>query len=206
VRTRAASLLSLSLLGAAFMLAGCPSADAPPPPPREPKSEPLVIGKTPSAPPLAIASSEKPAGPDESGRVARGNAPAIWLDSFTTPGKVSIPANKVVLITFWATWCMPCTQAFPKMQDLYAKYKGRGFEIAAISVDDEKAAILPFVRQHGVQFPVGWDEGHKITDQYKPSTMPTDILVDRAGNIFKTHLGYHDGEEVEIEREIQSLL
>ena len=101
---------------------------------------------------------------------------------------------------------LKATMAFPKLQELYVKYKASGLEIAAISVDDEKKGIVDFAKAHGpAKFPVGWDDGKKVAAAYKPESMPTTIIVDKEGNIAHTHKGYHDGESDEIEREIKAL-
>jgi peroxiredoxin len=63
-----------------------------------------------------------------------------------------------------------------------------------------------FAKTYGVTFIVGWDEDKAIARAYKPETMPSSYVVDRRGFVRFAHLGYHDGEEVEVEREIKDLL
>lgn len=173
-------------------------------PPKVPEPQPLVIGKSPPAPitvdPKSVRAESSPL--EES----TGSAPRVSLDSITTPGKVFIPAGKVVVVHFWATWCMPCTRSFPALQALYTKLRARGLEVIAVSVDDEKDGIADFAKRHGATFPVGWDEGHKVTEGYKVQSMPSTYVIDRRGSIVNTHAGYHDGEEHELEREIGALL
>jgi thiol-disulfide isomerase/thioredoxin len=139
--------------------------------------------------------------------MARGpKAPPISLDSVTTSGKVTVPAGKVVIVDFWATWCEPCKKSFPKLQELYVKYKASGLEIAAVSVDDDNEGIAEFAKANGgATFPVGWDSGKKIAAAYTPEAMPTTIIVDKSGRIARTFKGYHDSEIDEIEREIKAL-
>lgn len=133
-------------------------------------------------------------------------APTFSADAMNTSGKVAIPPGKVTIIDFWATWCEPCKKSFPKYQELYVKYKASGLEIVAVSVDDEKDKIPDFIKNYGAKFPVGWDNGHKVADKYKPENMPTAFVLDKQGVVRFIHKGYHDGEEVELEKEIKGLL
>jgi peroxiredoxin len=123
--------------------------------------------------------------------------------------RVTIQPGKVTLVDFWATWCQPCQKSFPKYQDFYVKYRSSGFEIAAVSVDDEdkKSEIPTFAKQYGVKFPVGWDEGHKIADCYKLPGMPTAFLVDKKGVVRLIHNGFRgDDDAKKLEEEIKKLL
>lgn len=120
--------------------------------------------------------------------------------------KMTIDKGKVTIVDFWATWCEPCKKSFPKYQELYVKYKSSGLEILALSVDDEKKDIPDFIKTYGAKFPVGWDEGHKIADCYKPPSMPSAYVIDKDGIIKHVHYGYHDGEEKDLEKEIKALL
>ena len=198
---RGSGLAALLALAALVALAACTPPAAPKP---VTPAEPLVIGKSPPA--TAVASDRPPPAGDESGRFPRGKAPVISLYSLTTATKVRVPAGRVVVVHFWATWCAPCNKSFPALQALYVKYNDRGLEVAAIAVDDEKGGVANFAKQHGVTFPVAWDEGHKVTEQWKVQSMPSTMLVDKAGNLVATHSGWHDGEEAELEKELAGLL
>jgi thiol-disulfide isomerase/thioredoxin len=134
------------------------------------------------------------------------NASTFSLSSINGGNKMGVEKGKVTIVDFWATWCEPCKKSFPKYQELYVKYKASGLEIVAVSVDDEKKDIPDFIKTYGAKFPVGWDEGHKIAECYKPSSMPTAFVIDKNGVVKHLHNGYHDGEEKELEKEIKNLL
>jgi cytochrome c biogenesis protein CcmG, thiol:disulfide interchange protein DsbE len=131
------------------------------------------------------------------------------LPAMNGAGKVAIAPGKVTLVDFWATWCGPCQKSFPKYQELYVKYKSSGLEIAAVSVDndEDKGKIAGFAKTYEAKFPVGWDEGHKLADCYKPPNMPSAYVVDKKGVIRFVHNGYKGDEEAKkLEEEIKGLL
>jgi cytochrome c biogenesis protein CcmG, thiol:disulfide interchange protein DsbE len=116
--------------------------------------------------------------------------------------------GQVVLVDFWGTFCDPCRKSFPKLQALSDKYSGQGFKVVGISEDepDDKDKIAGFADNLGAKFSLAWDENKSIAHSYKPETMPTSFLIDKRGVVRYAHVGYHDGEEIELEREIQELL
>ena len=132
-------------------------------------------------------------------------APTFTIDSMNGAGKMTVAPGKVTIVDFWATWCEPCKKSFPKLQELYVKFKASGLEIVAISVDDEKNGITDFAKTHGAKFPVGWDDGKKIAEKWKPENMPSSYIVGKDGVVKHVHRGYHDGEENEIEKELKAL-
>lgn len=136
------------------------------------------------------------------------HAPSLSIDSLSTSGKASIAPGKVTLVDFWATWCGPCRESFPKYQELYTKYKSRGFEIIAVSVDEDsdKGKIPDFIKAKGAKFPVGWDKGHALAECWKPNVMPTAFLIDKKGVVRQIHAEWHNGNEKELEEQIKSLL
>jgi cytochrome c biogenesis protein CcmG, thiol:disulfide interchange protein DsbE len=115
--------------------------------------------------------------------------------------------GQVVLVDFWGTFCQPCKKSFPKLEELNSKYGGRGFHVIGISEDeeDDKDKIPSFAETYGAKFPLAWDNDKSIARQYKPDTMPTSFLIDKKGVVRFAHVGFHDGEEVEIAKEIQGL-
>jgi peroxiredoxin len=125
-------------------------------------------------------------------------------------GTVSLKAlrGKVVLVDFWGTFCEPCKKSFPKLQDLNTKYGTSGLQIVGISEDevDDKDKIPGFASTYGAKFALGWDEDKSVARKYKPETMPSSFLIDKKGVVRFAHVGYHDGEEVQVEKEIQQLL
>jgi peroxiredoxin len=116
--------------------------------------------------------------------------------------------GKVVLIDFWGTFCEPCKKSFPKLQDLNTKYSSSGLRIVGVSEDesDDKDKIPGFGDTYGAKFPLAWDGDKSIAKHYKPETMPSSFIIDKKGVVRYAHVGYHDGEEVEVEKEIKELL
>jgi thiol-disulfide isomerase/thioredoxin len=141
------------------------------------------------------------------GKIDIGKPTASFALSAVNGGnKIAVDKGKVTIVDFWATWCEPCKKSFPKYQELYVKYKASGLEIIGVSVDDEKRDIPDFIKSYGAKFPVGWDEGHKIADCFKPSNMPSAYVIDKNGVVRFVHTGFRPGEERELEKEIKSLL
>ncbi|MGH7295711.1 MAG: peroxiredoxin family protein [Polyangiaceae bacterium] len=125
-------------------------------------------------------------------------------------GKVSLSdlRGKVVLVDFWGTFCEPCKKSFPKLEDLHTKYGASGLAIVGISEDEseDKQSIPAFAQNYGAKFTLGWDEDKAAAHSYRPPTMPSSFIIDKKGVVRYVHVGYHDGEEVEVEKEIKGLL
>ena len=135
-------------------------------------------------------------------------APDFAAASVNGKGKAAVKAasGKVLIVDFWATWCEPCKKSFPKLEDLYVKYKASGMEMIAVSEDDENSGISDFGSNFGAKFPLVWDDGKAIAAKWKPKSMPSTFIVVKKGIVRFVHFGYHDGEEGEIEKEVKSLL
>ena len=136
-------------------------------------------------------------------------APSFSVQTANGKGKVSLSSlkGKVVVVDFWATWCGPCKESFPKLQELYTKYQSSGVEMVGLSEDDENQGIAEFGQAHGsVKFPIGWDDGKSIAGQYHPPTMPTTFVVDKNGIVRFAHVGYHDSDQDELDKEIKGLM
>ena len=136
-------------------------------------------------------------------------APGFDMATVNGKGKVSTGSvnGKVVIVDFWATWCEPCKKSFPKLQDLNVKYKTSGLTIIGFSEDDDNSGIKEFGTTYGAEFPLVWDGPDKpLAGKWNPGSMPSTFIVDRKGVVRFIHRGYHDGEEVEIEKEVKGLL
>lgn len=114
----------------------------------------------------------------------------------------------VVVVDFWGTFCGPCKQSFPKLEGLHARYAERGLRVLGISEDeaDDKARIPTFAATYGAKFAIAWDEDKSIARLYKPETMPSTFVIDRKGIVRYAHVGYHEGDEQQLEKEVKGLL
>jgi thiol-disulfide isomerase/thioredoxin len=137
-----------------------------------------------------------------------GPAPGFQLSG---RGGKSIDLNQfkgqVVMINFWATWCGPCRQEMPLLEDIYKKYKPMGFTMLGVNVEpDSKAAEAWLAQQKPVSFPIAFDVDSKVSKLYKVAGMPSTVFVDRKGNVRIVHRGYKPGDENIYLTQIRSML
>jgi thiol-disulfide isomerase/thioredoxin len=134
-------------------------------------------------------------------------APELSIQTLNDKGKIDLSGmqGKVVVVDFWATWCGPCKQSFPKLEAMSKKVSDK-VVIVGVSVDDEKKGIVEFAKENGASFAIGWDEGHSIANRWKVGTMPTTFIVDATGKVRHIHDGYHDGETDVMEKELNALV
>ncbi len=112
----------------------------------------------------------------------------------------------VVMINFWATWCGPCRQEMPLLDDLYNRYNRVGFNLLGINIDDDPRRAMKMVEDLGVSFPVLFDDSKAVSKLYQVEAMPVTVLVDREGTIRYVHHGYKPGYEEHYLTEIRTLL
>jgi thiol-disulfide isomerase/thioredoxin len=137
-----------------------------------------------------------------------GPAPAFQL---TGRGGKAIDLNQfrgqVVMINFWATWCGPCRQEMPLLEDIHKKYKAMGFTMLGVNVEPDSAAAEAWLsKQKPVTFPIAFDTESKVSKLYKVAGMPSTVFVDRKGNVRTMHKGYKPGDENFYLTQIRSML
>jgi len=115
--------------------------------------------------------------------------------------------GKVVLLNFWATWCMPCRAEMPGMETIWKKYKDQGLVIAAISVDEgSPKRIETFSKLLDLSFPILLDPESEVSDLYKVSNMPTSFLIDRNGKIISRIVGTEEWTSPEAIQLVEDIL
>jgi thiol-disulfide isomerase/thioredoxin len=135
-------------------------------------------------------------------------APAVELPSLGEPETVTLAslAGKVVYLDFWASWCGPCRVSFPQLEEIRTEFAERGFEVFAISVDEERADALEFLAEVPVSYPVVHDAEGITPQAYQPIGMPTGYLIDRSGVVRHVHKGYKKSDGEKLRSEIINLL
>ena len=137
-----------------------------------------------------------------------GPAPGFTLAS-NAGQQVSLASlkGKVVMVNFWATWCVPCRQEMPHLQALYERYNSLGFELLAVNVEKDNAeGARKWLEETPVTFPVLFDTKNEVTKRYKVQTMPSTVLVGRDGTMRFIHHGYKPGYENEYQTQVRALL
>ena len=116
--------------------------------------------------------------------------------------------GQVVMINFWATWCGPCRQEMPLLEDIYKKYKPMGFTMLAVNVEPDSKAAEAWLGKLAkpVSFPVAFDVDSKVSKAYNVAGMPSTVFVDRKGNFRVMHKGYKPGDENFYLTQIRSML
>jgi len=114
---------------------------------------------------------------------------------------------KVVMVDFWASWCEPCKQSFPVMEELHQHYSKDGLVIIAVNVDENRADMEAFLKKNAVTFAVLRDANQKLVERAGVATMPTSFLIDKDGKVRFLHNGFRGAEtKKKYDEEIQSLL
>ena len=138
---------------------------------------------------------------------ASGPAPAFQLDAVTGEAtNLSQFKCQVVMLNFWATWCGPCQQEMPLLEQMYKKYKPAGFTLVGVNVDKEAPPVRALLAKRPVSFPVLLDPASQVSRAYHIDEMPSTVLIDRKGNIRYLHRGYKPGDENEYQDRIRQLI
>ncbi|HET8800231.1 MAG TPA: TlpA disulfide reductase family protein [Marinobacter sp.] len=114
--------------------------------------------------------------------------------------------GEVVMLNFWASWCGPCRQEMPLMDDLYAQYKDLGFTILAVNVDENREEAHRFLDSVPVDYPILYDPESTVSELYEVQAMPTTVMIDRDGNARYVHYGFQSGYEDDYEAQIRELV
>jgi len=134
-------------------------------------------------------------------------APDFALKSSTGENlRLSEYRGDVVMINFWATWCGPCRQEMPLLDQLYTRYERVGFSLLGVNIDDDSSRAMDMIRELGVSFPVLFDARKEVSKLYNVDAMPVTVLVDREGVVRYVHKGYKPGYEEKYLDQIRSLL
>ncbi len=114
--------------------------------------------------------------------------------------------GEVVMLNFWASWCGPCRQGMPVLDEMYERYHKVGFELLGVNIDRDPLRAADMVRVLGVSFPVLFDERKEVTRLYHVEDMPVTMLIDRSGVVRYVNHGFEPSSEAKYVEQIRTLL
>jgi cytochrome c biogenesis protein CcmG/thiol:disulfide interchange protein DsbE len=138
--------------------------------------------------------------------VAAEAAPHFTLP--TSAGTLSLAdlKGKVVYLDFWASWCPPCRQSFPWMNEMETRYARQGLAVVAVNLDKDRTLAEKFLKEVPADFTVAFDPEGRVADSYHVPGMPSSFIIDRNGKIQVVHIGFQEKDSSDLEARLRSAL
>jgi peroxiredoxin len=143
-----------------------------------------------------------------SGTAVGEQAPDVEFNALKDSGSIKLSElrGKVVLLDFWASWCAPCQEELPLLDDMSTRLKSKGIEIVGLSIDENKADAERFLtRKSSWALTLGHDPEQKVADAFKPPKMPTSYVIDRKGIVRQVNAGFERADAKKIEAQLVDL-
>ena len=136
-----------------------------------------------------------------------GPTPGLELQELDGRGhRLADYGGKVVLVNFWATWCVPCRDEMPSMQRLKEKLAGMPFEVLAVNLDEPEARVRKFLSQMKVDFTVLLDPEMKAAKAWNARILPASFVIGPDGRIRYSVVGELDWSHDQVVSRISELL
>lgn len=114
--------------------------------------------------------------------------------------------GRMIYVDFWASWCEPCKQSFPFMNNLKQQFEGKGVSIIAITVDRDLIDAKNFLKEHSASFLIAHDTDGKCAQEMAVKGMPSSYIMNKKGEILYSHKGFRPSDSEKITKQLQQLL
>ncbi len=114
--------------------------------------------------------------------------------------------GKIILLDFWASWCVPCREELPLLDNLQKVYGKKKFQVLAVNIDNKPRNALKFMQDYSIKLFSLWDETKQVVEAYDVETMPTSLIIDKDGIIRYIHSGFKPRDIEKYKEEIEILL
>ncbi len=131
--------------------------------------------------------------------------PDIELPGASMP-RISSLLGKVVYLDFWASWCGPCKQSFPWMNDMQKKYEAKGLQVLAINLDAKRGDADAFLAANPALFALAYDAKGDSAKRLGVKGMPTSVLIGADGKVLYVHQGFNNEERNELESRLTAAI
>lgn len=120
--------------------------------------------------------------------------------------RLSEHRGQVVMINFWASWCGPCRQEMPVLDELQQRYSKAGFTVLGVNVEQDSGQAVQLLQGMNLSFPILFDPKSVVSKLYDVKAMPSTVMIDRDGNMRYLHRGYKPGYEDQYREQIKELI
>ena len=115
-------------------------------------------------------------------------------------------AGKVVVVDFWASWCVPCRRSFPWMNRMQAQYGDQGLVIIGVNVDRDRDSAAEFLADVPASFKIHYDNDATLAREFGVEAMPSSFVIGRDGQVIARHLGFKVKRQEEYEAVLRKAL
>lgn len=133
-------------------------------------------------------------------------APGFQLSGLDGAVKLENYQGKLVYLDFWASWCGPCRESFPWMNEMQAKYGAQGLQVIGINLDTRPEDGRSFLATTPARFVVAFDPSGAAPRNYGIKGMPSSVLIGADGKVLFEHSGFRAADRAELENKIKSAL
>ena len=112
----------------------------------------------------------------------------------------------VVYLDFWASWCTPCRESFPWMNEMQAKYQGAGLRIITVNLDVNRENANQFLVKYPATFDVFFDPKGQVARHYDLPGMPSSMIFNRDGKLIERHVGFNKEKQKKYQLQLEDLL
>lgn len=129
----------------------------------------------------------------------------VLLSLLTSPSFAAEPLDlaayggKVVVLDFWASWCVPCRRSFPWWNTMQARYADEDLVIIGVNLDNDPSAAAAFLQEFPADFRIFYDESKALARQFDVQAMPSTYILGRDGVIHSRHFGFKVAQQDEFE-------
>jgi len=114
--------------------------------------------------------------------------------------------GKVILLDFWASWCLPCKEELPYLDILQKTYGQNEFQVVVINIDNNPTNAMEFLKKYNIKLMPLWDREKKVVSVYDVKKMPTTIFLDKDGRVRFVHSGFQSEQYLHYKKQIEFLL
>ena len=136
----------------------------------------------------------------------------IWLSTLSTAAHSAESLDlakyrgSVVVLDFWASWCVPCKRSFPWLNEMHARYADEGLVIIGVNVDKDADEAQAFLEKYPAQFRIHYDPDGELAEEFGVRGMPSSFVIGRDGQLAAQHLGFKVKKQAEYEATLATTL
>jgi thiol-disulfide isomerase/thioredoxin len=137
------------------------------------------------------------------------NADMGWVLADGTRSRLADNSNKVLVLDFYATWCLPCRQSIPHLGSMQARFGPGGLQVVGLNVGgaDDRVKVAAFAQELKIEYPLGFPD-KSLSDFFLSDnqTIPQTFVFGRDGNLINRFIGYDPAIGIELEKTVQAAL